>query len=128
MKLTSEKVLTVQEKRFAIRLSKDLLFFNNKSLAVKGDDLAHAYNTNEDFIKEFPQIKLNQRKIQFLVNYIRAKGMIKNLLGGTGGYWVSSDADEINHHVRSIYARINQISLTLGSFDTTFGGVQQELV
>lgn len=59
----------------------------------------------------FPKtgISLNQTAVRKLINYIRKRGLITNLMATSSGYYVSSDIKELQKYVKSLEGRENEI-------------------
>lgn len=62
------------------------------------------------------QQKVSSVRIRKVINYIRVNMLIKNLLAGSKGYYVSEDPKEIKDYIRSLDGRIEAIRKVRESF------------
>lgn len=52
----------------------------------------------------------NEARIRKMINQIRLKGLVKNLLASSKGYYVSNDPNEIKKYVESLRERASAIN------------------
>lgn len=55
------------------------------------------------------EIEITDSKIRKIINYIRVKKLIINLLATGKGYFISNDPDEISKYKEGLIARANSI-------------------
>jgi len=53
--------------------------------------------------------KLSGPRIRKVVNLIRNKGILQNVLANSRGYWISNDLDEITFYIQSLHQRSDAI-------------------
>jgi hypothetical protein len=58
-----------------------------------------------------------ERRIRKVINYIRTRGMVKNLIASTKGYYVSNDSFEIRRYRSSLIDRATAILAVATAFD-----------
>lgn len=50
-------------------------------------------------------LNVSSARMRKIINHIRVKGLIQNLIADSGGYYVSNDPDEINKYIFSLRQR-----------------------
>ena len=54
--------------------------------------------------------EVSEPRIRKMINQIRLKGLVKNLLASSKGYYISNDKDEITKYVASLRERASAIN------------------
>lgn len=62
------------------------------------------------------ELKLYGPRIRKIINYIRVKKLLKNVIATSKGYYVSYNEKEIERYVKSLTERINAITQIKNSF------------
>ena len=102
MDSTSELRLSYQEKKFAKVFAKNILYHIGQKNATTSKNIMESYNASQG-------LKLTRRRVRDIVSYCRAKGMIKNLVAGSSGYWIENDTKELKYYLRVLDSRIREI-------------------
>lgn len=102
MNSTSELRLSYQEKKFARVFADNIVYHVGKKNATTSKSIMESYNASQG-------LKLTRRRVRDIVSYCRAKGMIKNLIAGTSGYWIEQDEKELKYYLRVLDSRIREI-------------------
>ena len=61
--------------------------------------------------------KINGARVRKVINYIRLKGMIRNLVATSKGYYIEQDQAAVEAYKQSLRDRIGAIEAVLNSFD-----------
>jgi hypothetical protein len=56
------------------------------------------------------KIRLGGARIRKIINYIRTKGFVPNLIATSKGYYVSTDPEEVRKYIYSLRQRSNAIA------------------
>lgn len=88
-------------------------FHTGKELAVKSDILVHTINTHYG-------LKISTGVLRDMINYCRANGYVKNLVGNNQGYWIEPFQKERDKYVKTLHSRVREIGKIIKSIDTSF--------
>src|ERR1700741_1001183 len=99
--------LNIAERKVAEHLALNLqLYYIGKENSVTSDRIIKYYNSQEA-IKGFA--KMNGARLRKIINHIRLKGMVLNLIATSKGYYVSRNAAEIAKYKDSLIQRAEAI-------------------
>lgn len=59
---------------------------------------------------------VNAPRIRKIINYIRTKKLIVNLISSSKGYWITENPEQLKKYVESLTQRINEIKRVRDSF------------
>jgi hypothetical protein len=62
------------------------------------------------------QLKIDPSRMRKVINHIRTKQLIFNVISSRKGYWVSNDPTEIETYIESLRQRISSIERVADSF------------
>lgn len=97
------KKITFEEKAVVVPLLiKRLRLAKRKKQAMTNEHLRNSLLKNH-------LVKVNYRTLQKLIHHIRVNGKVKNLIAGSKGYYISSNADEISNYLRVIKGRVTEL-------------------
>ncbi len=65
---------------------------------------------------KYPSLKLTGPRLRRIINHIRVKGMIRNLVASSHGYYVENNIKEIRKYIQSLRERANAINDVADSF------------
>lgn len=60
---------------------------------------------------------LSEVRIRKIINHIRVKGIIRNLIASNRGYWIENDLQERKRYVSSVRQRAEAMMAILNSID-----------
>lgn len=60
--------------------------------------------------------KISEVRIRKIINYIRTKKLLLNLISSSKGYWIENDPKRIKEYIQSLDQRINEIKRVRNSF------------
>lgn len=83
-------------------LIKRLRYAKRKKQAMTNEHLRNSLLKNNF-------VKVHKRVIQKLVHHIRVNGLVKNLIAGSQGYYISNSAPEIVNYLRILKSRIKEL-------------------
>ena len=74
--------------------------------------------TNKTMVSKLKELKyeVTEVRIRKMINYIRHKGLVKNLIATSVGYYISQDAEEIKLYIASLKQRADAILAIAKSF------------
>ena len=78
-------------------------------LSNKGKDLSRTNKYISEKLKLQYGLNLSGARIRKVVNFIRTKGLIPNLIATSKGYFVSDDEDELRKYIYSLRQRARAI-------------------
>ena len=113
MNSTSEIRLTYEEKQFAKQFSENIKYHVGKKNATTSTDIVASYNTSQG-------TKLTRRRVRDIVSYVRANGLVKNLVAGSCGYWIEEDVKELKYYLRVLDSRIREIRKIKSSINLVY--------
>jgi hypothetical protein len=97
------KKITNEEKLVVIpMIIKRLRHAKRKKQSMTNDHLRNSLLKNN-------MVKVHYRSFQKLIHYIRVNGLIKNLIAGSHGYYISNSAVEVINYLRVIKSRIKEL-------------------
>jgi predicted HTH transcriptional regulator len=62
-------------------------------------------------------VKVNGARIRKIINYIRNKKIIKNLISSSKGYWIEDDPEKIKKYVKGLRKRASAITQIANSYE-----------
>ena len=74
-----------------------------------GKKMARTNKRIADVMKEHYGIKLSGARMRKIINWIRIKGLVPNLIATSQGYYVSQDKEEIEKYIYSLRQRARAI-------------------
>lgn len=97
------KKVTNEERLVVIPLLiKRLRLAKRKKQAMTNDHLRNS-------LLKHHLVKVHYRTLQKLVHHIRVNGLVKNLIAGSNGYYISNSAPEIKNYIRIIKSRVKEL-------------------
>jgi len=74
--------------------------------------------TNKSIVEALTSqgLKVGEARVRKIINYIRIRGIVKNLIATSKGYYVSSDQYEIDRYVESLRQRAGAIQAIADTF------------
>ena len=74
--------------------------------------------TNKEMVAKMKAVgyKINEARIRKIINYIRTKKLLLNLISSSKGYWIENDHKRIKEYIQSLDQRINEIKRVRDSF------------
>jgi hypothetical protein len=81
----------------------------------KGEDKAVKSFGIQCYFKSFGY-NVSDARIRKLINHVRIKGLVKNLIATSRGYYIATDANQIKSYVESLVSRENAIRAVRYSF------------
>ena len=60
----------------------------------------------------------NGARIRKVINHIRIKGLVQNLVANSKGYYIETDVQSIENYKQSLRDRIASIQAVLNSFES----------
>jgi hypothetical protein len=61
--------------------------------------------------------KVSEVRIRKIINFIRTKKLIVNLISSSKGYWIAENQKQLTKYVQSLDQRINEIQRVRNSFN-----------
>jgi hypothetical protein len=94
--------LTDKEKLIVPLFIKGFAKHYGRQRAITNKQIIEALqNTNE--------LKLNEATVRKIINHIRKENLVPGLIAGSDGYYVSTDATEVENYIKSLTGRANEI-------------------
>lgn len=69
-----------------------------------------------DFVFVKFGIELSNANVRFAIKLIRVNRIIKGLLAGKKGYYISNNITDVNNYVKSLESRVLKLKQVIGSF------------
>lgn len=74
--------------------------------------------SSSQIIERMAKHKLNPARVRKIINYIRVKGLVKNLVACAKGYYIETDVEKIRKYVKGLRARAAAILAVANSYGT----------
>lgn len=109
--------------------------FEEHTEELTGDDIKHAHLValilqgrigvenalkNEelsDMLYHQLMVQISPAKMRKLINHIRRRQLVKNLIANSRGYYIAKNKEEIENYVKSLFQRMDAIKEVADSFD-----------
>lgn len=78
--------------------------------ALKNEELA-------DMLYHQLMVQISPARMRKLINHIRRKQLVKNLIANSRGYYIAKNKEEIENYVKSLFQRMDAIKQVADSFD-----------
>jgi len=78
----------------------------------------HSAITNKKIVAALTSqgLKVGEARVRKIINYIRIRGIVTNLIATSKGYYVSSEEEEISRYVESLRQRAGAIQAIADTF------------
>ncbi len=97
--------LNEEETKIAKKIAAKIELSVGKENAVTNDRIQYYFGMND--------IKIGGARVRKMIQYIRQKGLVKDLCATSNGYFVAANRKELDDYITSLKQRRNSIDFTL---------------